>query len=201
MDVTLGSVQPSREMAWDASFHSASAPGPFIAANWPFILIRGIQYSARICKGATALAVAKSKDSRIFLSKPASSARLWTVSASRPSLSHTSRRKISLLFKLSSKVSLISGRRIFIGIPGKPAPDIYIKAAKNLKLEPKECIVVEDAVSGIESAKNAQIGKIIAIASMESVDLYKNIPAVSQIIKNFNEIDKNILSIPALSNK
>ena len=86
-------------------------------------------------------------------------------------------------------------------IPGKPAPDIYIKAAKNLKLEPKECIVVEDAVSGIESAKNAQIGKIIAIASMESVDLYKNIPAVSQIIKNFNEIDKNILSIPALSNK
>lgn len=77
-------------------------------------------------------------------------------------------------------------------IPGKPAPDIYIKAAKVLNLDPKECIVVEDAVSGIESARGAGIGKIIAIASMESEDLYKNIPAVSQIIKNFDEIDRNI---------
>ena len=81
-------------------------------------------------------------------------------------------------------------------IPGKPAPDIYLKAAKNLNLNPKDCIVVEDAVSGIESARAAGIGKIIAMASMESVDLYKNIPAVSQIIKNFNEIDKSILEIP-----
>ncbi len=83
-------------------------------------------------------------------------------------------------------------------IPGKPAPDIYIKAAKKLNLNPQDCIVVEDAISGIESAKNAGIGKIIAIASMESVDLYKNIPAVSQIIKNFDEIDRNILQIPSL---
>ena len=83
-------------------------------------------------------------------------------------------------------------------IPGKPAPDIYIKTAKKLNLNPQDCIVVEDAISGIESAKNAGIGKIIAIASMESVDLYKNIPAVSQIIKNFDEIDRNILQIPSL---
>lgn len=80
-------------------------------------------------------------------------------------------------------------------IPGKPAPDIYIKAAKKLNLNPQDCIVVEDAISGIESAKNAGIGKIIAIASMESVDLYKNIPAVSQIIKNFDEIDRNIFEL------
>ena len=80
-------------------------------------------------------------------------------------------------------------------IPGKPAPDIYVKASKILGIDPKDCIVVEDAVSGIESARSANIGKIIAIASMESVDLYKNIPAVSQIIKNFDEIDKSIFRI------
>ena len=72
----------------------------------------------------------------------------------------------------------------------------YIKASKNLGLAPQDCIVVEDAVSGIESARTAGIGKIIAIASMESTDLYKNIPAVSQIIKNFDEIDRNIFEIP-----
>ena len=80
-------------------------------------------------------------------------------------------------------------------IPGKPAPDIYLKAAKNLNLKPEECIVVEDAVSGIEAARAAGIGKIIAIASMESVELYKNIPAVSQIIKNFNEVERDIFGV------
>lgn len=82
-------------------------------------------------------------------------------------------------------------------LPGKPAPDIYLKAAKNLGLKPEECIVVEDALSGIDAAYSANIGIIIAIASMESVDLYKNIPAVSQIIKNFNEIDRDIFEIPS----
>lgn len=84
-------------------------------------------------------------------------------------------------------------------IPGKPAPDIYIKAAKVLNLKPEDCIVVEDAISGIDAAKNAHIGKIIAMASMESVDLYKNIPAVTQIIKNFDEIDRSIFEIPVLN--
>ena len=53
-------------------------------------------------------------------------------------------------------------------IPGKPAPDIYEIAAKNIGLAPKDCIVVEDAISGIDSAYAAKIGKIIAIASVES---------------------------------
>ena len=77
-------------------------------------------------------------------------------------------------------------------IPGKPAPDIYEIAAKNIELNPKDCIVVEDALSGIESANKAGIGKIIAIASVESDYLYRKIPCVSQIIHSFDEIDKDI---------
>jgi beta-phosphoglucomutase len=37
----------------------------------------------------------------------------------------------------------------------KPFPDIYLKAAENLGLNPEECLVVEDAVSGVKSAKAA----------------------------------------------
>jgi beta-phosphoglucomutase len=37
----------------------------------------------------------------------------------------------------------------------KPAPDIYLKAAKEIGLEPHECLVVEDAVSGIKAGKAA----------------------------------------------
>ena len=79
-------------------------------------------------------------------------------------------------------------------IPGKPAPDIYEIAAQNIGLNPKDCIVVEDAISGINSASSAGIGKIIAIASVESDELYKSIPCVSQIIHNFDEIDRSIFN-------
>ena len=37
----------------------------------------------------------------------------------------------------------------------KPAPDIFIKAARDMGLDPEECLVVEDAVNGIEAAKKA----------------------------------------------
>ncbi len=77
-------------------------------------------------------------------------------------------------------------------IPGKPAPDIYEIAAKNIGLKPQDCIVVEDAISGINAANSAQIGMIIAIASVESDNLYKSMPCVRQIIHNFDEIDKTI---------
>lgn len=84
-------------------------------------------------------------------------------------------------------------------IPGKPAPDIYEIAAKNLNLKPEECIVVEDALSGIESARAAGIGKIIAICSAESPDLYKDIPCVSGIINDFDEFDKSLFEISQAS--
>jgi len=38
---------------------------------------------------------------------------------------------------------------------GKPHPDPYLKAAEGLGLRPRECIVVENAPLGIESAKRA----------------------------------------------
>ncbi len=79
-------------------------------------------------------------------------------------------------------------------IPGKPAPDIFLIAAEKINLKPSDCIVVEDAYAGIKAAKSAGIGKIIAIASMESLDFYKKMPEVESIIKNFNEFDKSLFS-------
>jgi len=38
---------------------------------------------------------------------------------------------------------------------GKPAPDLYLLAAKKLRVDPKECTAYEDALLGIESAKKA----------------------------------------------
>lgn len=38
---------------------------------------------------------------------------------------------------------------------GKPAPDIYLLAAKKLGLPPKDCVAVEDSANGVRSAKAA----------------------------------------------
>ncbi len=77
-------------------------------------------------------------------------------------------------------------------IPGKPAPDIFQIAADKIGLNTRDCIVVEDAIAGINSAKNAGIGKIIAIASLEPIEFYKKIDGISGIIKDFYEFDKNL---------
>lgn len=80
-------------------------------------------------------------------------------------------------------------------IPGKPAPDIFKIAAQKINLVPKDCVVVEDAIAGIKSAKSAGIGKIIAIASLEPVEFYQKIEGVENIIKNFDEFDRNIFVV------
>ncbi len=38
---------------------------------------------------------------------------------------------------------------------GKPAPDVYLEAARQLGVSPEECLVFEDIVKGIEAGKNA----------------------------------------------
>lgn len=84
-------------------------------------------------------------------------------------------------------------------IPGKPEPDIYEIAAQKIGLAPSDCIVIEDAISGLEAAHKAGIGEIIAIASMEPVELYQNIPYVSEIITDFSQIKREIFEIPNLT--
>ncbi|MGO3610939.1 MAG: HAD family hydrolase, partial [Enterococcus sp.] len=47
--------------------------------------------------------------------------------------------------------------------PGKPAPDIFLIAAKKIELAPADCLVIEDSYSGLQAAQRARIGTIVAI--------------------------------------
>ena len=38
---------------------------------------------------------------------------------------------------------------------GKPAPDVFLVAARRLSAEPSDCLVLEDAANGAEAAKRA----------------------------------------------
>ncbi len=66
----------------------------------------------------------------------------------------------------------------------KPSPEIYLKAAAALGLKPQECLVVEDAVSGIKAGKAAGCRCLAITSSFSSSDLdeadwiYNSLPEV-----------------------
>jgi beta-phosphoglucomutase len=52
---------------------------------------------------------------------------------------------------------------------GKPAPDTFLKAAERLALAPSRCVVVEDAIPGVEAGKNAGMA-VVAVTSTRKRD-------------------------------
>lgn len=50
---------------------------------------------------------------------------------------------------------------------GKPDPEPYLKGAQLLKVEPTKCIVVEDALNGIQAGRAARM-KVIGVATTYS---------------------------------
>jgi HAD superfamily hydrolase (TIGR01509 family) len=72
--------------------------------------------------------------------------------------------------------------------PGKPAPDIYLMAAQNLRLVPSAGVVVEDSLSGIQSAQAAGIGYIIALGPVDEHDFLSGLDGVDQVVENLARI-------------
>lgn len=64
--------------------------------------------------------------------------------------------------KLREKYTVTSDWELSFEKRGKPFPDVFLQAAHKLGVKPKDCIVLEDAESGIKAGKNAGM-KVIAI--------------------------------------
>jgi beta-phosphoglucomutase len=61
----------------------------------------------------------------------------------------------------------------------KPAPDIFLEAAARLKVPPAACVVVEDAVNGVEAAKAAgmycvAVAQSFDVAQLGQADLVRD---------------------------
>lgn len=70
----------------------------------------------------------------------------------------------------------------------KPYPDIYLKAASLLQVDPARCIVIEDAVNGIQAAKAAGAYCVALTTSFDPSLLTE----ADLIIKDLSEFDKVI---------
>jgi len=78
---------------------------------------------------------------------------------------------------------------------GKPFPDLFLFAAQSMQTQPKNCLVIEDSLAGIEAAQQAGMSVIAFLGASHAVfDWYKekiskyNIP----IAYNANELTLKI---------
>jgi beta-phosphoglucomutase family hydrolase len=50
-----------------------------------------------------------------------------------------------------------------LGLPGKPAPDMFLKAADMLNARPARTVVVEDAIAGVEAGRAGGFGLVVGV--------------------------------------
>ncbi len=67
---------------------------------------------------------------------------------------------------------------------GKPDPEAYLKATELLGFEPEECVVFEDSLSGVESARNAGC-RVIAVGTTHEEEEFGRI---DMFIRDFRNI-------------
>ena len=74
-------------------------------------------------------------------------------------------------------------------LPGKPSPELYLRAAEALGFDPGECIVIEDACAGIEAARRAGMGYIIALGPGETHGELIRCEGVDEVIENLKQVE------------
>jgi HAD superfamily hydrolase (TIGR01509 family) len=77
--------------------------------------------------------------------------------------SSSNRELIDLVLELAGLAGYFKATVSSEEVPrGKPAPDVYLEAARRLGVDPKRCAAVEDSENGIRSAKAAGV-RVLAI--------------------------------------
>jgi HAD superfamily hydrolase (TIGR01509 family) len=78
-------------------------------------------------------------------------------------------------------------------LPGKPAPDMYLVAAQRIGVEPGACIVVEDAISGVESAQAAGAGCIVGIGAAAAHARLLESKGAARVIETLRDFPRELL--------
>lgn len=72
------------------------------------------------------------------------------------------------------------------GLPGKPAPDIFLEAARRIGVAPERCIVFEDAPFGIEAARRGGMRAVAMCSSHTPQEL--DGPHVIAAVRDYDQL-------------
>jgi trehalose 6-phosphate phosphatase len=77
-----------------------------------------------------------------------------------------------------------------LDLRGKPAPDIFLEAARRLGIDPVRAVVVEDAISGVEAGRKGGFGRVVGVDRADQADALREHGA-DMVVKDLQEITVN----------
>ena len=75
-----------------------------------------------------------------------------------------------------------------LGLSGKPAPDIFLRAAQLLGVQPGEAMVIEDAISGVEAGRRGEFAMVVGVARDREATPYQQAGA-DRVVHDLRELD------------
>lgn len=114
---------------------------------------------------------------------------------SRCVASSSPRGRVLRTLEITEQIQFFDEKHVFTAsqvAKGKPAPDLFLLAARTMGYSPEECIVIEDSTAGIEAALTASM-KVIAFlggghaqfAGYKKKILLSNIPVAHNAVELF----------------
>jgi HAD superfamily hydrolase (TIGR01509 family) len=72
-------------------------------------------------------------------------------------------------------------------LPGKPAPDTFLKAAEMLDVSPSRAVVVEDAIAGVQAGRAGGFGLVVGVDRGGSGDALR-IQGADMVVADLGEL-------------
>ncbi|MEM9083046.1 MAG: HAD family phosphatase, partial [Planctomycetota bacterium] len=73
-------------------------------------------------------------------------------------------------------------------VRGKPEPEVFLKAAERLGVLPADCVVIEDAVPGVQAAKAAGMGCVVVKSTGHTKEEYGDLE-FDRMVNHLDELD------------
>ena len=102
--------------------------------------------------------------------------------------SSSNRELIDLVLELSGLATRFRATVSSEEVPrGKPAPDVYLEAARRLRVAPESCAAVEDSENGIRSAKAAGM-RVLAIPNPQYSPAEETLALADEVLESISEL-------------
>ncbi|RYE68455.1 MAG: beta-phosphoglucomutase family hydrolase [Oxalobacteraceae bacterium] len=71
---------------------------------------------------------------------------------------------------------------------GKPHPDVFLKAAEQLGIDPADCVVFEDAPMGVEAARRAGMRAVVITTTLPA-EAFAEFDNVIRVVDDYADLD------------
>jgi HAD superfamily hydrolase (TIGR01509 family) len=110
--------------------------------------------------------------------------------------SSSNRELIDLVLELSGLERFFRATVSSEEVPrGKPAPDVYLEAARRLGVSPDRCAAIEDSDNGIRSAKAARM-RVLAIPNPRYPPNDEALAAADEVLGSLRDLAPDLIDAP-----